>query len=84
MFPYNRIILKSKLLLKKEDVTCDSCFKQLWNELLYNYRISINDSLPREVGERPNCWYGDECRTQVHNIEHARRFNHICRKVALN
>ena len=79
-----RIVLKSERQFRREDELCEPCFAELWNELLYKYRVSIANSLPREIRRRPNCWYGNECRTQTYNIEHARRFNHICDKVDSN
>ena len=58
---------------------CNICATKIFSDLVYNYRASIpKSSLPREVTEREDCWYGRECRTQSHNQNHARRLNHIC------
>lgn len=59
---------------------CADCFERLWAELLYCYRESINGNLPKEVRERPDCWYGHECHTQVHNADHAKKYNHVCER----
>jgi len=64
--------------LKQNDILCEDCFKNVWNELLYEYRKSINDSLPKKVKERSNCWYGKDCKTQAHNQDHAKKYNHVC------
>ena len=58
---------------------CKSCACRVFTDLVYNYRADIPQTeLPATVTSRPNCWYGRECRTQVHNHGHAQRFNHIC------
>ncbi len=77
-----RIKLKSGKEYKKDSELCLPCFNRLWNELLYIYRVSIQGFLPKEVRERPNCWYGNECRTQIHKQDHAKKYNHICDKRA--
>lgn len=38
--------------------------------------------VPAHARSRPTCWYGRDCRTQVHNAGHASRFNHICERTA--
>ncbi|XP_078157520.1 RING/U-box superfamily protein [Carex rostrata] len=53
---------------------CNSCYDKFVDFLLYWYRVS----LPRPR-DRENCWYGYLCRTQHHNIDHARKRNHVCR-----
>jgi hypothetical protein len=64
--------------LKPSDILCEDCFKKVWNDLLYEYRKSVNDSLPKKVKKRSNCWYGKDCKTQVHNQDHAKKYNHVC------
>jgi E3 ubiquitin-protein ligase CHFR len=57
---------------------CYNCATFVFRDLIYNYRADIpNSELPNEVTSRPMCWYGRECRTQTHNYNHARRYNHI-------
>lgn len=69
---------------KKDDNICNPCFDALWGKLLYQYRISINAQMPPTVRNRPNCWYGNQCRTQLHKLNHAEKFNHICEKTQIN
>ncbi|KAI8820755.1 uncharacterized protein EV422DRAFT_530024 [Fimicolochytrium jonesii] len=63
---------------------CIFCCTSIFEELCYLYRedLCLNDPsnsfLPAEARNRPNCWYGRECRTQRHNESHARRLNHVC------
>eukprot|EP00761_Pharyngomonas_kirbyi_P011482 gb/GECH01011507.1/.p1 GENE.gb/GECH01011507.1/~~gb/GECH01011507.1/.p1 ORF type:complete len:679 (+),score=118.56 gb/GECH01011507.1/:1-2037(+) len=58
---------------------CERCATHVFSELLFQYRASISsDDLPSNVNSRPSCWWGKNCRTQKHNISHARRYNHIC------
>jgi hypothetical protein len=58
---------------------CLDCLSASWAALLYSYRAAIPaDKLPPDVARRSNCWYGSDCRTQFHNMDHATRLNHIC------
>ena len=66
--------------LTKSDEICLECFATVWSDLLYKYRTSIQSSLPESIKKRPNCWYGDECKTQIHNAQHSEKYNHICNK----
>ena len=53
--------------------------RSLASSPLCRYREALPaGELPDAVLRRPNCWYGSECRTQVHNRQHAERLNHIC------
>ena len=64
--------------LKTDNEVCKKCFVQVWEVLLYKYRVSIKSKLPESVNKRSDCWYGKECRTQKHDKEHAKTYNHIC------
>lgn len=67
---------------RSTDYCCFACATQIFSQLVYNYRAAIpKSSLPREVAERQDCWYGRECRTQTHNLNHAKRLNHICENI---
>ncbi|KAI9209519.1 uncharacterized protein BJ171DRAFT_484202 [Polychytrium aggregatum] len=58
---------------------CHSCATHIMSELCYLYRADLNqDDLPNEVRNRPDCWYGRNCRTPRHNQDHARKLNHVC------
>ncbi|KZT52701.1 hypothetical protein CALCODRAFT_557927 [Calocera cornea HHB12733] len=35
-------------------------------------------NLDPAIRAKPNCWYGYDCRTQMHNPGHARKLNHMC------
>ena len=60
-------------------ICCRSCALIIFSDLLYSYRISIpRAELPNEIAQRPDCWYGRECRTAQWKPDHARRFNHAC------
>ncbi|KAL0479112.1 hypothetical protein AKO1_007976 [Acrasis kona] len=62
---------------------CKHCIDtRIFPELVYQYRARIpNERLPATVTARPNCWYGRECNTMVHNTRHAQNFNHVCENV---
>eukprot|EP00245_Coleochaete_scutata_P012303 TRINITY_DN4746_c1_g4_i1.p1 TRINITY_DN4746_c1_g4~~TRINITY_DN4746_c1_g4_i1.p1 ORF type:complete len:446 (+),score=56.53 TRINITY_DN4746_c1_g4_i1:96-1433(+) len=55
---------------------CNLCADVVVADLLYLYRRSISKEDLED--KREDCWYGRECRTQFHNVEHGRRLNHIC------
>lgn len=58
---------------------CKPCVLRVFSALAYHYRRAISrDALPASVTNRPNCWYGRECRTQFKNIVHAQNYNHVC------
>lgn len=60
-------------------VICKPCCQRVFSGLLYHLRRSVpRDALPDTVTNRPNCWYGKECRTQYKNIPHAQNYNHAC------
>ena len=64
---------------------CQSCAYKYFNELIYCYRAEIDSAdLPATVTSRPTCWYGRDCRTQIHNRGHASRFNHISENTSNN
>lgn len=57
---------------------CYCCGLRTFRELAYKYRERIPPSeLPDAVTNRPNCYWGRNCRTQV-KAHHALKFNHIC------
>ncbi|EPS71411.1 hypothetical protein M569_03344, partial [Genlisea aurea] len=59
---------------------CRECFDKLVSFLLYWFRLTVSPEwMPPEAREREDCWYGYACRTQHHNEQHARRWNHVCR-----
>ena len=35
-------------------------------------------SFPGNAATRPYCYYGKNCRTQAHNVQHRQRYNHVC------
>jgi len=64
------------------DIVCYRCGLRDFETLAYQYRRDIPiDDLPNAVKARENCYWGKACRTQYHNINHARRYNHICEQV---
>ncbi|CAG9332747.1 unnamed protein product [Blepharisma stoltei] len=66
-------------ILNRNSLVCKKCSKLVWCELIYRFREKIpKDRLPVSILQKKNCWYGRECTTQTHNIEHAQKLNHIC------
>jgi len=63
--------LGADINLTKRSEICDDCFATVWSDLLYRYRVSIQNILPETIRKRPNCWFGQECKTQTHNQQHA-------------
>ena len=66
--------------LKPDSQVCEECSAALWKEFLYQYREKVHPQLPNYIKKREDCWYGRDCRTQRHNITHAQKYNHVCRK----
>lgn len=58
---------------------CWSCAQYAFQNLVYLYRANMPpEDLPTSVTSRPDCHWGRNCRTQQHNVGHAKRFNHVC------
>ncbi|ORC86039.1 zinc finger family protein [Trypanosoma theileri] len=65
--------------LTADSALCEGCMETVFASLLFHYRRAIPSSdLPESVTQRPNCWYGVNCRTQFHNTKHANSYNHVC------
>ena len=61
------------------------CASQVVPELAFQYRQSIpNSKLPPEVTRRTDCYWGKNCKTQNHNLAHAKKLNHICEQVGIH
>eukprot|EP00037_Helgoeca_nana_P002510 m.34320 g.34320 ORF g.34320 m.34320 type:complete len:376 (-) comp12638_c0_seq1:277-1404(-) len=64
-------------------VACGICSDMLWRRAIDDWRWAADTTLvPAHAQSRPICWYGRDCRTQIHNAGHASRFNHICDRTA--
>ena len=63
--------------LDEDSAVCDSCFKDLWFQMVFAYRLSISADLPTTVRDRPVCYWGINCRTMDHNQDHAKKYNHL-------
>lgn len=58
---------------------CNACSQIVAAHILHWFRLSIPKSeLPPYVARREDCWWGHDCRTQHHNLDHARKLNHVC------
>ncbi|PBJ80499.1 hypothetical protein BCY84_01313 [Trypanosoma cruzi cruzi] len=65
--------------LTEDSPLCVKCMNAVVDSLLFFYRLKVpRHELPESVTKRPNCWYGDKCRTQFHKVQHAKRYNHAC------
>eukprot|EP01156_Anaeramoeba_ignava_P000572 Anaeramoba_ignava/a107418_5.p1 GENE.a107418_5~~a107418_5.p1 ORF type:complete len:123 (+),score=28.96 a107418_5:37-405(+) len=71
---YTAIEMPKFHAFRSNSLICKNCFIPFLNELLYGYRVKIDDQFPK----RDNCWYGRNCRTQTHKLSHCQRYNHIC------
>jgi hypothetical protein len=54
---------------------CYKCFNDIIYDYMYDYFHNRKDVFQPN---RHKCWYGKECKTQVHNYEHASKLNHMC------
>uniref|UniRef100_A0A1I8F6L8 RING-type E3 ubiquitin transferase n=1 Tax=Macrostomum lignano TaxID=282301 RepID=A0A1I8F6L8_9PLAT len=67
--------------IRPDTPVCYACGQACLRELALAYRSGLPAaSLPAEAASRPNCHWGSECRTQFNKPEHAKRFNHACRR----
>ncbi|KAL4502356.1 hypothetical protein ABPG72_011943 [Tetrahymena utriculariae] len=58
---------------------CTGCWPNIWSQMVLKYRMAIKDQLPKQVQDKPDCWYGVNCNTR--NPYHNKRFNHACPQV---
>ncbi|KAL6057432.1 Kelch domain containing 4 [Balamuthia mandrillaris] len=69
----------TRINVQSTNNSCESCAQHVFKSLIYPYRSNIDaEDLPEEAKGRPDCHWGQNCRTQQHNISHAKRYNHIC------
>ncbi|KIJ65671.1 hypothetical protein HYDPIDRAFT_39589 [Hydnomerulius pinastri MD-312] len=61
---------------EKEDLLCTTCLVKFLHDHLHLWYVGEK----RKRGEviPADCWYGYDCRTQRHKLEHASRLNHYC------
>ena len=58
---------------------CRNCASTVFSDLVFDYTKAIpKQDLPGTTGNRPECYYGKNCRTQKHNPQHQQRYNHVC------
>jgi len=60
---------------------CLKCFPQVWFQMVFRYRIDIKPELPPEWKNRAPCWYGINCKTMIHNDDHARKLDHAIEQI---
>lgn len=60
----------------KGDWICATCIIEIVRTHLHIWLLECK----REGGEQipQDCWYGYNCKTQVHKLSHATRLNHLC------
>jgi len=66
--------------VSSHDICCKACATNIFSQLIYSYREAIpKTEFPQETQIKPDCYYGNECRSQSHNVSHSLRYNHICK-----
>ncbi|KAJ7130906.1 hypothetical protein C8R46DRAFT_1141430 [Mycena filopes] len=58
------------------DKICTKCIAKFVTEHLHLWVLQRKRQAGESIPE--DCWYGYDCRTQEHNSEHAKKFNHLC------
>ncbi|CAD8085955.1 unnamed protein product [Paramecium sonneborni] len=71
------------LTITHETPVCSYCFGQIWQQIVFRYRIAIKNELPDDLKNRSQCWYGINCKTMIHNQGHAKNYDHICEQTKL-
>jgi E3 ubiquitin-protein ligase CHFR len=69
-------LVAREVKLDKDSVCCDLCWNDLWFQMVLAYRIEVAPNLPPAVRDRPLCYWGINCRTMDHNLDHAKKYNH--------
>ncbi|QRV82205.1 Zinc finger, C3HC4 type (RING finger) protein [Ceratobasidium sp. AG-Ba] len=58
---------------------CFGCVEEVVVSKIQEWYNTAKETGPLpEAANLSQCWYGKECRTQSHNINHAQRFTHDC------
>ena len=70
-------IVERTVHLNKHSAVCDNCWRELWFQMLFTYMRENAYLLPDSLKKRPVCYWGVNCRTMEHNLEHAKRYNHM-------
>ncbi|CAF0893592.1 unnamed protein product [Brachionus calyciflorus] len=66
-----------------EKVVCRKCANILFGELSYQFRFELPNYIffgNSVNNQRPDCYWGKECRTQKHNFNHSMKYNHVCER----
>ncbi|THV03001.1 hypothetical protein K435DRAFT_962671 [Dendrothele bispora CBS 962.96] len=61
---------------KKEDWLCKNCMENYLREHLHLWLLDLKKQEGETIPE--DCWYGYNCRTMTHNLQHAQKLNHLC------
>ncbi|GBE78054.1 hypothetical protein SCP_0109360 [Sparassis crispa] len=56
---------------------CVGCVRELCRARLWRWWLARKQEEDMRIEE--DCWYGWNCRTQVHKASHATRLNHLCK-----
>lgn len=63
--------------LSKYSPVCDNCWRELWFQMIFMFVKEHSYLMSEAIKNRPSCYWGINCRTMEHNIEHAKKFNHM-------
>ncbi|ORX89903.1 PARP-domain-containing protein [Basidiobolus meristosporus CBS 931.73] len=66
--------------LSYDSKVCSGCGTKLLSMVVSEYLRLNAQKLPTELTSRPDCWYGDKCRTQHNNLAHSVHYNHLCQQ----
>ena len=61
----------------KKSPICDNCWRDLWFQMIFLYIKDNHTELPEPIRNRPLCYWGVNCHTMSHNVEHAKKYNHM-------
>lgn len=67
-----------EVTVRGNSAVCDVCWKLLWFQMVLRHRMNINSELPPAISGRADCYYGINCTTMVHKLDHAKKLNHCC------
>ncbi len=73
----NPPVQQKMIRLNKHSPICDNCWRELWFQMIFMFVRENSYLMPDTIKNRPVCYWGINCRTMQHNIEHAKRFSHM-------
>ena len=63
--------------INKKSPICDNCWNDVWFQMIFSYMREYCYVLPESLRGRAECYWGVNCNTMRHNLDHAKKYNHM-------